>query len=195
MKTRLEQLTVLRFVDLLCGDTSVLMDSRKERPTKEEIQSAVKGILFEYREIADASGMRAYLVRMEELVKARITLQIMDVCREMIAIGRYDIVRSILDEMDINAGRMSDARVEAEVQSQTGRAESLVSEIEGEVRLETDTVKGKDIRREFDEQTATLIAHYRFQIEPDKMKATLYAHLVARYAREMKAIERASKGK
>lgn len=191
MKTRLDQLTVSQFIDLLCGNTAVIIEN-EESPSEGEKANAMRRILFEYREIADAHGIRSYLTRMEDLVKARLALGIMGMCQDLLSLERHDLVRGILEDMDINTGRMGNARVEAEVMSQKGRAESIIEEIEGELRLESDNSKGLDVRRQFDEQTATMMAHFKFQIDTYTMKATLYAHLVARYAREMKALERAS---
>ena len=43
------------------------------------------------------------------------------------------------------------------------------------------------IRAQFDAQTAAIMAHFKFQIDPATIKATLYANLVARHNREIKA--------
>lgn len=84
---------------------------------------------------------------------------------------------------------MTDQRVVAEVKSRLGRAKRDVAEIE-QGKEETPEV---NIRREFDEQTAALIAYFKFQIDTETMKAPIYAHLVARYIRDLKVQKAALK--
>lgn len=190
MKEKLEEFTVSQFINLVCGNNVELTEG-DDSINEEAVAKAVRNIMFEYHEIADAPGLRSYLMRMEELLKARITIQIMSICKELIAHGRHEMVRDILDEMDVNACRMNEARLEAEVKSRTGRAKSVIDDIE--VEILSGTGNEADLRRQFDGQTAALMAHFRLQIDMDKMKATVYAHLVARYTREVKAMAKASK--
>lgn len=43
------------------------------------------------------------------------------------------------------------------------------------------------IRAQFDALTAAIMAHFKFPIDPATIEATLYASLVARHNREIKA--------
>jgi hypothetical protein len=106
-------------------------------------------------------------------------------CKNLSILGRYDHVREILREYGVHTDKMTDERVSAEITSRLERAKLTVREIEdGQHKENSDT---SHIRMEFDGQMAALMAHFKFQIEPTTMKATLYAHLVARYNREIKA--------
>ena len=55
MKERLEQLTLSQFVDLVCGDTSVLLGNH-EIGNPNKLAAATRSIVLEYRAIADPGG-------------------------------------------------------------------------------------------------------------------------------------------
>lgn len=188
MIEKLEQLTVAQFVCVVCGDTSVLTGGDKTA-SDTDIAAAVRNIIFEYREIADPSGLKSYLLDTERLVKAKILVEIFSICANLAAFNEYGRIREVLSECGIRAEAMTDQRVVAEVKSRLGRAKRDVAEIESG-KEETPEVS---IRREFDEQTAALIAYFKFQIDTETMKAPIYAHLVARYIRDINAQKAALK--
>ncbi len=188
MIERLEQLTVAQFVSMVCGDTSVLTGGDKAE-SGTDIAAAVRDIIFEYKGIADPSGLKSYLLEAEKLVKAKMLVEILSICTNLAALSEYGRIREILSECGISAAAMTDQRVVAEVKSRLGRAKRDVAEIE-QGKEETPEV---NIRREFDEQTAALIAYFKFQIDTETMKAPIYAHLVARYIRDLKVQKAALK--
>lgn len=184
MIEKLEQLTVAQFVDLICGDTTVLLGKR-EVAVPAKLTDMARNIVLEYRMIADEAGAKAYLSYAEELVKAKIEVTIYTICNNLAKLGEHGRVREVLIEYGINAESMIDQRVTAEVKSRLERAKNSVEKLEKEAESEVE--KQGDIRTEFDAQTAQLMAYYKFQIDTATMKATVYAHLVARHNREIKA--------
>lgn len=182
MIERLDQLTVAQFIDLLCGDTSVITSKHFVKPDK--VSTIVRNIIFEYKTISDKSGASTYLSETEDLVKARMQLSLYSICSSLIALREYDRVREVLDAAGINAATMSDRRLEIEVKSRLARAKSDLEKIATENEGNESEI---DIRREFDSQTASLMAHFKFQIDIQTMKASLYAHLIARCKNELKA--------
>ncbi len=195
MKQRLEQLTIGQFIDLVCGEADVLLD-RREIATPEKLADAARHIIFEYREISDKAEALSYLANVDSLTKSKMRVSIFTLCLDIYNLGKLDIVRDILAHYGVNAERMSKERLRAEVISQLERAKHTARRIE-----ESESGKGDasltpdDIRRSFDEQTAALMAYFKFQVDTSTMKATLYAHLVARHARELKAQRAAMKKK
>lgn len=185
MIEKLEELTVAQFVDLLCGDTSVLA-SEHEATTVAETTAAAKNIIYEYRAIADSSGAKKHISDAEEFIKAKINLTIFSMCKNLSVLGEYDCIRIILDECSIKTAGKSDERILAEVKSGLERAKSIIAEYENDNDAKTD-MPPTDIRRNFDAQTALLMTHFRFQIDTTTMKASVYAHLVARRNLEAKA--------
>lgn len=189
MKTRLEELTVTCLISLIEGDFGVLLeDDGKESALS--LAVTARNILFEYREIVDPSGMKSYLIETEELFKAHVNHQLFTICDSLLESGYVDEAASIITAMGINGSKLSEDRLRATVRSNLARSKAAIADI-GKSRA-GDAAKNADIRRHFDEQTAAIMAHFRFQIDTSEMKASIYAHLVARYSREVKAMRNAT---
>ncbi len=184
MKKKLEELTVNQFIDLACGDMNVLI-GKHEVVSDSRLAETARDIVLEYKGIVDPAGIKSYLSSAEDLVKAKISVVIFKMCRNLIDLNEHDSVREVLIEYGINAASMNDKRVAAEVKSRLERARSTVRKIEDE--NSRDESEKFDIRREFDAQTAALMAHFKFQIDTSSMKASIYAQLIARHNREIKA--------
>lgn len=180
----LDRLTVNQFIDLVSGNTSVLV-GKLETVSKTELAVAMRNIVFEFKEIADSASVKILLSSIEELAKARISHTIFAMCKNLILLKEYGRVRDVLSEYGINASSMSDERVSAEVKSQYERVKSLITKLEDEHANEN--LEKENIRRSFDIQTAALMAYFKFQIDTSTMKATIYAHLIARHNSEIKA--------
>ncbi len=188
MIERLEQLTVCQFVDLICGDTSVLLGKR-EVINEAVLVVAMRNIVFEYKEIVDKAGISSYLSTIEELIKAKMSVAVFQMCQNLVSLNEHDRAREVLIEYGINANSMNDQRVTAEIKSRLERAKSTIEKIENESKK--DKPGSINFRRVFDTQTAMLMAHFKFQIDTSTMKATVYAHLVDQHNREVKAMRAA----
>lgn len=190
MIKRLEQLSMSDFIALLDGDTSILTPEG-DLATDAEKALAMRNILFEYREIADPPGMRSYLSETEDLIKAKISRQLFAICINLATLGFEDRVCLIFDDLGIKYAHKNSKMLLAIAKSSLKRAESTIEEIEkSRSSVKEDDV---DVRRHFDEQTVAMMSHFKFQIDPSNMKATLYAHLVARFIRESKCLSRYQK--
>lgn len=184
MIDKLEKLTLSQFVDMVCGDTDVLL-SRHEIANSNKIAIAVRDIVLEYREIADPGGVRSYLNRVEQWVKAKIDVIIFTMCLNLATFNQYDNVREILDSYGLSASGWNDGRVEGTVKAKLEQAKRELSTLEEE--NSNTEIERNNIRAQFDTQTAALMAYFRFQIDPATIKASIYANLVARHNREIKA--------
>lgn len=184
MIERLDQLTMSRFIDLVCGDTGALT-SKGEAADPAILSATARNIIFEYHSIVDEAGTKRYLLRLEDLLKGRIGIAALTICENLAALREYGRVREVLKEQGINTGGMSDKRVAAEVKSRLCRARRDVEKLEEESKPGGDD--SGDPRSAFDALTAQLMAHFKFQIGIDSIKATVYAHLVARHNREINA--------
>lgn len=184
MIERLEQLSMSRFIDLACGDSSVLLEDG-EKADAETLAEIRNSIVQEYREISDPTGNKSHIAFVEEIIKARIAVTVFSMCRNMLSIGAYDNVREVLDSCGISASSMSDARLAAEVSSRLARANRDLDALAAP--KDADGIPAHELRNSFDAQTASLMSHFKFQIDVSSMKATLYAHLVSLFDRELKA--------
>ena len=192
MKEKLEQLTLAHFVDLLCGNMSVILTD-KEDIDSDSIAIATRNIVLEYRAIADPGGTNSYFKYVEDWIKTKISIIIFTMCDNLAALKQYDRVREILDVYGISTSGWSDTRIEGTIKVKLSKAQRELEEIESET--EKAVAERENIRSQFDAQTASLMAHFKFQIDPTTIKATLYANLVARHNREVKAQMAAMKKK
>lgn len=184
MIEKLEQLTLSKFVDLVCGDTSVLLGAHEVGNTN-QITVATRNIVFEYRTIADPGGTNSYFKHVADWIKAKISVIVFTMCHNLVSLKQYDRVRDILGDYGLSASKWNDSRVEGTVKAKQAQAQRELDEMETE--NESAVAEREKIRSQFDTQTAALMAYFKFQIDPATIKATLYANLVARYNREIKA--------
>ena len=68
MKTRLNQLTMAAFIELHCGDCSVILENGENIP-EEDLKKKATDLLFEYRNIVDPVGVKTTLLEHEERLK------------------------------------------------------------------------------------------------------------------------------
>lgn len=190
MKQRLNDLNVSDLISLMEGNTDILLDEG-EKASEVSLAISARNILYEYREIVDPSGMKTFLMESEELIKAKISHLLFSICLKLLSFGFVDETASILDELGINGAKLDEKRMKAVVKSNLERSKATIAEIE-KSRLE-ETSRNVDIHRHFDEQTVAMMAHFKYQIDTSQMKASIYAHLVARFSREVKMLSAAMK--
>lgn len=184
MIEKLEQLTLSGFVDLVCGDTSVLL-SKDEIGNSDKLAIATRNIVLEYRAIADPGGTNSYFKHVEDWIKAKISVIVFTMCNNLTTLRQYSRAREVLESCGMSVSGWTDSRVDCTVQAKLAQSQRVLDELEAE--NETAVAERENIRVRFDAQTAALMAHFKFQIDPGTIKATLYANLVARHNREIKA--------
>lgn len=184
MKDKLEHLTINEFIDLVCGEVDVIL-SKHEIAGEDKKALITRNLIFEYKEIVDPASVKQYLSVAEDMIKARIEMTLFTMCSNLVDLNELERAREVMIVYGINARTMNTQRVAAEVKSRLERAKSKVAELQNE--NDADTPTSEKIRKQFDEQTAALMAYFKFQIDTTSMKATVYAHLVARHNREIKA--------
>lgn len=186
MKESLSQLTMADYIELLCGNDSVLL-SESEKTTSQQILTAKRNIIFEYKTIADHSSIVAYLSEQESKKKTAIEILLFQLCNNLIKLNAFDEVREILIDYGINANSMSEDKLKIAVTSRLNRALSLQKR---ESLQENEIVKKqspKEIRAIFDKQTACVMTYFKFQIDINSISATIFANIVNQYNREIQA--------
>lgn len=184
MIKRLDELTMSRFIDLLCGDMEVLRH-KHEIVSAKKLALARRDIVIEYKSIAEIGSVKRFILETSGLTKAKLSSVVFAMCKNLIDMGMYDKAREIMSSGGIKVNDMNDERLAAEVKSRIGRARNDLVKYDDNVG--TGEPDEKEIRSGFDSLTASLMAHFKFQIDTSAMKASLYAHLVARFNREIKA--------
>lgn len=184
MKEKLQQLTLSQFIDLICGNTAVLLDEH-EAENDDKLAIVTRNIVLEFRSIADPGGAATYLKHSEDWIKAKINVIIFTMCDNLVSLGQYGGAREILMEYGLNASGWTDGRISGTIRAKREQWQRELNAIEAEAQKALE--ERENIRAQFDTQVASIMAHFKFQIDPATIKAPLYANLVARYNREVKA--------
>ena len=103
---------------------------------------------------------------------------------------KYEEVRKILTAAGHPADKWDDRRLDNETHIRLEKSKRALSEFEEEGAAEAE--KG-NIRSSFDTLIASLMAHFKFQIDTATIAAPVFAHLVARHNAEIKAMQKALK--
>lgn len=190
MKTRLDQLTTAEFIDLVCGNKDVLL-GKHEIPNPYKLTIALRNIIMEYRSIADPGGTVIYLQRVDAIIKSRIAVTVYSICQNLVLLQQFDRAREVLMAAGHPAEEWNDKRVESEVHILLKKGKRAFEEAD----KDDDNVEEEkeNIRNAFNGMIAAMMAHFKFQIDVAKMMAPVFAHLVARYHAEIKAMKKAMK--
>lgn len=190
MKTRLDQLTTAEFIDLVCGNKDVLF-SKHEMPSPYKLTIALRNIVMEYRSIADPGGNATYLQRVDAIIKSRLAVTVYSMCQNLVLLKRSDKAREVLIAAGLPAEGWNDKRIESEVHIQLQKGKRAFDEADKDD--DSAEVEKENIRNAFNAMIAAMMAHFKFQIDVTSMMAPVFAHLVARYHTEIKAMKKAMK--
>ena len=155
----------------------------------EKIAITVRNIIIEYRDIADPGDVAGFIRNIEEWIKARMGVILWTMVNNLVMFKDYDKARAVLDMYGLPSSSWNDKRIEGEVKSRLTKSQRLLDEVEAEREKQSEEID--KIRSQFDGQTAALMAHFKFQIDTSTMRATIYAHLVARHNAEIKEMKKA----
>lgn len=190
MKTRLDQLTTAEFIELVCGNSEVLLGKRETvRPYTLAI--ALRNIVMEYRSIADPGGNASYFQRINSLIKARLSVAIYAYGQMLVDMQLFEDARDLLISAGHPATGWNLKRIKSEVHIQLQKSRRIMDEPEND---EKENQEDKEhIRDSFNSMIAAMMAHFKFQIDIATMMAPVFAHLVERYHAEIKAMKKAMK--
>ena len=93
-----------------------------------------------------------------------------------------------MEDAGISTKRWDDSRIESEVHVRLQKSKRAFDEM----AKEDDSEESEgEIRDGVNSLTASMMAHFKFQIDAATMKAPLFAHLVARYQTDIKEMRKA----
>lgn len=190
MKTRLDELTTAEFIELVCGNKSVLL-GKHEIPNPYKLAIALRNIVMEYRNIADPGGNATYLQRVDAIIKSRLAVTVYSMCQNLVLLEQFERAREVLMAAGLPADRWNEKRIESEVHIQLQKSKRAMEEADKDD--DNAELEKENIRNAFNRMIAAMMAHFKFQIDIATMMAPIFAHLVARYHAEIKAMEKAMK--
>lgn len=182
----LSKLTMRRYIDLVCGDTSVLT-GKGEIIAPAKLQKTRKRLIFDYARLSNEAGSKVFLSDYAARVKAKSELLMFQCLNNALTLGAFDDVRGVLNEYGI-ARAMDDRQVAAEVTRLLNRARTNVKRCGQQQKEPSEREPTSDeIRIDFDRQAAALMTYFKFQIDLDTIAASQFACMVDQAHKQIKA--------
>lgn len=180
MKTRLNEISLAQFIELLCGNYDVLLDDG-EQVNKEGLRRCAQTLIASYRFIADKSGMRAFLAEKEEAVKCKMKVFFLRICTTLVFQQAYEDIRSLLAMIDEDVSGVSDDNLRDRV-ADLLRYATFEQHRNEEVNADPKKTKEKsspdDIRSYYDTEIAFIMTYIKMHIDMHQINAAVYANIV-----------------
>lgn len=179
MKSRLNELTLAEFIELLCGNYRIILNEHEEVEDA-EIEERAHSLITSYRFIADKAGMKVMLVIKEDAVKCKMRIFFLRICTMLVMQGAYDEVHSLLAMIDEDA-------TEADNNSLQDRVDELlryaIFEQHRSEETRNETANGNkpssdDIRAYYDAEIAFIMTYVKMTIDMHTINAAVYANIV-----------------
>lgn len=176
MKT-LSDLTMDEYIRILDGDTKLLRCPIDERA------KAIEDLQYEFNRIASPKGAAMQLAEAGDKARLQSTILLMSICKVLCTCDAVDDVKIILSELGINAKPLSRSSIIAVINERQKRANDELQE-----HKQRGFDEPRSARSVYEKLTATLMSHFKFQIDLRSISASLYANLIAQCESETKAI-------
>lgn len=174
MIERLNQLSLAKFIDLLCGDNSVLLVSG-DNTSDDELKERSSKFIIEYKTIVNPSGMKASIIDREDMIKINTKILLLRICQTLIALNCHDDVRDVLS-LNLMANEQIGIKVErllSEALFEQKRSNEIRS---GEKKDEKPAPE--QIRSSFDAEIAFMMTYFKMNIDVNITNAAVYANIV-----------------
>lgn len=192
MKTRLNQLTMAEFIDLHCGDCSVLLENGEHIP-EEELKKKTTDLIFEYRNIVDPVGVKSTLLEYEEALRDNTKIVFFQVCKKLVSINAIDEVKEILMMYGINLTSATNEKVAQVIEQElkTALHNKERNDATRENREEDESLNTPDkIRASYDAEIASLMGFYKMSIDIHNISAAVYANLLVQAVKSMQELKK-----
>lgn len=183
MKDRLNKLLLSEFIELLCGDVSVLNTHSYDKKKNEEIRNS---IIFEYQKIADENGTRSFLLNHEECYKLRLTIMLFQVCLNLINMNEIGKVKSILSIYGLKANKPENV-IKRDLEAYIKRYKNELERIQNSNNGKELEQSPERIRDDFDKELAVMSMYVKFSIVAQNINASVYAYMLNQVKTEIKA--------
>ena len=183
MKKRLNELMLSEFIDLLCGDTSVLNAHTLDKKNIENIRNS---IIFEYQKIADENGTQSFLINHEEIYKLRSTIILFQICQNLINMNGIEEAKSILSLYGLNMFNKSESIIKRDIEAYIKRYKSELKRIENSNNDTEPEQSPQSIISDFNKEIAVMSMYVKFPIVAQSINASVYAYMLNQVKAEIK---------
>ena len=178
MKSRLNEITLAQFIELLCGNYFVLSDSDEVKES--ELQERARSLIASYRFIADEPGMRALIADKEESVKLKMKVFFLRICNMLVLQEEFADVRLLLSMIDEDVTGIDNDTLHDKVAEllryatfEQQRNEEAHKKYESGAKPSSD-----NIRSYYDAEIAFIMTYVKMNIDMHHINAAVYANIV-----------------
>lgn len=179
---KLSEYTMDEYIRILDGDTGLLNCSADGQA------QAIGELQYEFNSIASPKDTMLALAEASESAKLKITVFLLSICKMLCVCGAVDDVKCMLSELGINAQPLSEQAIKAVITERLKRAKDEMKR-GNDLRID----EHQSARSVYEKLTATLMSHFKFQIDLRSISASLYANLIVQCDNEVKALMSAMK--
>lgn len=188
MIQRLDQLSLQKFIELSCGDISVLKEHDDEN--EKDLASKAVELVGEYKAIASPSKAKIEMLDSEQeqklLMKEKCTRILLALCMS----GHIDFALEILAELDVDVSKLDTP--DKVIKKCTAMNNDAKYELELLVERKRDeNVKPKDAataRKEWHGEIAWVMSVFKMSIDINTVNAAIYANLVQQAVQRKKRL-------
>lgn len=178
MKIRLNELSLAQFIELVCGDYSVLLKDG-ETADNELLEKTTSELLDYYRSITDNANFKAQLMEKEERIKSKAKILALRMCSNLVSYKSYTDVRSLLELLEEDVVGLTNRDISEKVDEMLRIAvfeehrNEFVKEKEVQVKRTPD-----EIRASFNAEIAFVMTYFKMNIDINTINAAVYANMI-----------------
>lgn len=189
MRMRLSDLTLAEFIDLACGDNSVLLDDGES--TDAAVLAHVRNnILSEYGFIADRTNAKSKMMDKEGTIKRESVLLVLKICNALLLLERFSDVRELLIEIEEYSGEKDEQlkkKVDRLIRLNEFEKKRAADMEEVQRKQFNDSPSPEKMRSAFYSEIAFLMTYFKMNIDSKQTNAEVYANLVRQADQEIRA--------
>lgn len=178
MKSRLNEITLAQFIELLGGNYLVLSDGDEVK--ENELQECARSLIASYRFIADKPGMRALIADKEESVKSKMKVFFLRICNMLVLQEEFADVRSLLAMIDEDVSGIDNDTLHDKV-AELLRYATFEQQRDEEAHKKSesgDKTSPDNIRSYYDAEIAFIMTYVKMNIDMHHINAAVYANIV-----------------
>lgn len=178
---RLDQLTMVQFMDIACGDYKMLGGDK--------VKAAE--LIGAFHRISDPAGYQALLQERVEDARRKARILLFSVMLTLLSLDAEDDVRKLLEEIGkTRASRMEPEKMRMMVE-QFLRSERAAQERAEKERVKEEQPDARKLRADFYTEVSVLMRHFKMAIELNSINAEVYANLRHQADEDAKAMRAA----
>lgn len=178
---RLDQLTMVQFMDIACGDYKMLGGDK--------VKAAE--LIGAFHRISDPAGYQVILQEKIEDARRKARILLFSVMLTLLSLDAEDDVRKLLEEIGkTRASRMEPEKMRMVVE-QFLRSERAAQERAEKERVKDEQPDARKLRADFYTEVSVLMRHFKMAIELNSVNAEVYANLRHQADEDAKAMRAA----